>query len=77
MKIKKIFIAIFVLLLATLLTSCDEEIIEFEFPDYNVTNQVVNNSIQMDEGVNIDGVLNESFWDEALENNKFRIQIEV
>ena len=58
----KLFISAFLLILVvSLMTSCQGKV-DYEFPDYKIPENAVGSSLEMDEGAQLDGVLDEAFW---------------
>lgn len=69
----KLFISAFLLvLIVALMTSCQGKV-DYEFPDYKIPENTEGSSLDMDEGVQLDGVLDEAFWSSVDNETTFAI----
>ena len=64
----KLFISAFLIILLVLSMSSCQETIDYEFPDYSIPKKETQSSLEMDDEVCLDGVLDEPFW--ATVNNE-------
>ena len=69
-KFLKNFVFLFVIVLLIALTGCDSKVTGFEFDDYTIDNGVglEKEELVKDEGMVIDGVLDEEEWEIAMSN---------
>lgn len=59
MKKNRIIMLSILSIVATIMVACSKD---FSFPEYTISNSTKTEDIGLDEGVTLDGVLNESFW---------------
>ena len=69
-KITKYFLSLTVFMMTLGLSSCQNKVKGFEFPDYKVSNNNDDSKVNLDkdEGMVIDGLLNEKEWESVKSN---------